>query len=150
VKGELGTAIGVLALVLAGLVASQSQNPNRTIAAPENAADQPTVKVIEVTARKYEYSPREMHVKVGTRVQWKVRALDRTHGMKISLYPEGAPEGGQPGLRFTELQDNWKLEKDQERIIEFVAVRPGTYPIKCSVVCGLGHRGMKGKLVVEE
>ncbi len=150
-KAVLGTTIGVVALLLAGSVASQPQNPSRATSAQDNAAaGQATVKVIEVTARRYEYTPSEIRVKKGARVQLKVRALDRTHGMKISLYPEGAAEDGQPGLRFTEPQNNWKLEKDQERVIEFVAERAGTYPIKCSVFCGLGHGGMKGKLVVEE
>ena len=150
-KALLGTTIGVVALLLAGSVASQPQNPSRATSAQDNAAvGQATVKVIEVTARKYEYTPSEIRVKKGTRVQLKIRALDRTHGFKISLYPEGAGEKGQPGLRLTEQQDSWKIEKGQERVIEFVAERAGTYPFKCSVFCGLGHRGMKGKLVVEE
>jgi len=89
-------------------------------------------------------------VKKGTRVQLKIRALDRTHGFKISPYPEGAAKDAQPGLRFAEQQDSWKIEKEQERVIEFVAERAGTYAFKCSVFCGLGHGGMKGKLVVEE
>jgi len=108
-----------------------------------------SVQVVEMTAKKYEYSPDEIHVKKGTRVQLKIRAIDRTHGFKIRLYPEGAPEKGEPGLRMEEAQNNFKLEENQERTIEFVAERPGTYIFRCSVVCGMGHRGMSGKIIVE-
>ncbi len=138
----LGIAVLSGAFLLAGNLAGQQQNP----ATP--AAQQ--VQTIEMTAKKYEYTPGEIRVKKGARVQLKIRALDRTHGFKISLYPEGAAESGTPGLRFEPPQDNWKLEKEQERVIAFVAERAGTYPFKCSNFCGLGHRGMKGKLIVEE
>jgi len=154
----LGATVALAVFFLGGNLAGQQQSLGNTTtgqvnssARPENATgDQAQAKVIELTAKKYEYSPAEIHVKKGTRVQLKIRALDRTHGFKINPYPEGAAENGQPGLRFTEQQDSWKIEKEQERVIEFVAERTGTYLFKCSVFCGLGHRGMKGQLVVEE
>lgn len=108
------------------------------------------VKVVEMTARKYEYSPPEVRVKKGMRVQLKIRALDRTHGFKIALYPEGAGESGAAGLKFDPAQENFKLAEKEERVIEFVAERAGNYPFKCSVFCGLGHSKMKGVLIVEE
>ena len=60
-----------------------------------------------------------------------------------------AEKAGPSGLVFTPGQRNYKLEKGEERVIEFVAERPGTYRFKCSVFCGFGHRGMRGKLIVE-
>lgn len=140
-RRALGIAIVVAPFVLAETLVGQQQNPS--------AATEP-VQVIAVTAKKYEYTPGEIHVKKGIRVQLKIRALDRTHGFKINLYPEGVGQSGMPGLRFESPQNSWKLEKDQERVIEFVAERAGTYPFKCSNFCGFGHMGMKGKLVVEE
>ncbi len=110
----------------------------------------PQVKVVEMTAKKYEYSPSEIRVKKGARVQLKIRATDRSHGFKIALYPEGAGESGAAGLKFDPPQENFKLGEKEERVIEFVAERAGNYPFKCSVFCGLGHSGMKGLLVVEE
>jgi cytochrome c oxidase subunit 2 len=107
------------------------------------------VQVVEMTAKKYDYSPDEIRVKQGTRVQLKIRAIDRTHGFKIRLYPEGTPEKGEPGLRMADNQNNFKLEENQERTIEFVAERPGIYIFRCSVFCGMGHRGMSGKIIVE-
>jgi cytochrome c oxidase subunit 2 len=113
------------------------------------ARTEASVQVVEMTAKKYAYSPDEIRVKQGTRVQLKIRATDRTHGFKIRLYPEGTPEKGEPGLRMADNQNNFKLEENQERTIEFVAERPGTYTFRCSVVCGMGHRGMSGKIIVE-
>ena len=141
-KRLLATGVLVTAAAFAANLAARQQGEVKP-------SDEPA-QVIEVTAKKYEYSPGEIRVKKGTKIRLKVRALDRTHGLEFKLYPEGAAENGPPGLRFAEPQSNWKIEKDQERIIEFVAERAGTYSFKCSLFCGLGHRGMKGKLVVEE
>ena len=129
-------------LGLAVSLAFAQPSSTQTAAAP--------VKVIEMTAKKYDYTPSEIRVKKGTRVQLKIRATDRAHGFKIALYPEGSGESGGPGLKFDPQQENWKLAQNEERVIEFVAERAGNYPFKCSVFCGLGHSGMKGMLIVEE
>ena len=113
------------------------------------AKTEESVQVVEMTAKKYGYSPDEIRVKKGTRVQLKIRATDRTHGFKIRLYPEGTPEKGEHGLQMKDNHNEFKLEQNQERIIEFVAVRPGTFVFRCSVFCGMGHRGMNGKVIVE-
>ena len=115
------------------------------------AADAP--HVIEVTAKAYEFTPNEIHVRKGEPVQIKLRTVDRAHGLTVNLYPEGASEDGNPGLLFEHPQDTAKVEKGKDRVIEFVAARPGTYDFKCSVQCsmfGHGHDRMTGKLVVEE
>ena len=136
--------IGFAAISLAGvLVAGASLRAGAQVKTEE------PVQVVEMTAKKYAYSPEEIRVKKGTRVQLKIRATDRTHGFKIQLYPEGTPEKGEPGLRIADNQINFKLEENQERTIEFVAERPGTYIFRCSVFCGMGHRGMNGKVIVE-
>jgi len=115
------------------------------------AADSP--HVIEVTAKAYEFTPNEIHVKKGERVQIKLRTVDRAHGLNLNLYPEGASDDGNPGLLFEHPQDNAKVEKGKDRVIEFVAARAGTYDFKCSVQCsmfGHGHDKMTGRLIVEE
>lgn len=112
-------------------------------------SQEPPVQVVEMTAKKYEYSPDEIHVKVGIRVQLKVRALDRAHGLKVDLYPKGEPEEGPPGLKFVDERNNVRVEKNEVQVLEFVAERPGRYQFECSVFCGLGHHGMDGWLIVE-
>ena len=109
--------------------------------------------VIEVTAKTFEFIPNEIHVRAGERVEIRLRTVDRAHGLKLDLYPEGTSEEGPPGLTFDHPQDDAKVEKNKDRVIEFTAARPGTYDFKCSVKCsmlGHGHDRMTGKLIVEE
>src|SRR5712672_627740 len=123
------------------------------IAKTQNSPAADTPHVIEMTAKAYEFTPNEIHVTKGERVQIKLRTADRAHGLTLNLYPEGASEDGNAGLLFEHPQDAAKVEKGKDRVIEFVAARPGTYEFKCSVQCsmfGHGHDKMIGKLVVEE
>lgn len=106
-------------------------------------------QAIEVTAKKYEFNPAAIRVKRGARIQLKITALDRTHGFKINLYPDGSDSKGDPGLAFVSKADCFKIEKDSPTIIEFTANVPGTYAFHCCNRCGLGHGGMKGQVVVE-
>jgi len=108
------------------------------------------VQVIEITAKKYEYSNSPVHVKVGAKVQLKITAIDHDHGFKIGSVPDGASSGDKAGLVFTSEQECWLLKKGETTLIEFVAQTPGNYSFKCCHTCGLGHRGMKGQIVVEQ
>ena len=107
------------------------------------------VQVIEITARKYEYSVSPVHVKLGVKVQLKIIASDHDHGFKIGVVPEGSAPSGTPGLVFTSGQDCWLLRKGETTSIEFVAQTPGTYTFKCCHTCGPGHKGMKGQVIVD-
>ena len=109
-----------------------------------------SVKVIEISAKKYEFTPSEIHVKKGAKVQLRVHSTDETHGAKLSLYPEGSKDKSTPGLKFDQPEQNGKVEKDTDQVLEFVAVREGTYEFKCAKLCGIGHGRMKGKLIVEQ
>jgi cytochrome c oxidase subunit II len=106
-------------------------------------------QVVEVTARKYEYSPAPIHVKSGTKIQLKITAADHDHGFSISTVPDGSDSNGSAGLVFTSPQECWQLKKGETTTIEFLAQTPGTYSFKCCHVCGLGHRGMKSQIVVD-
>jgi cytochrome c oxidase subunit II len=112
-------------------------------------AQEPSVQVIEMTAKKYEFSASPVHIKAGTKVQLKITASDHDHGFKISTTPENAKGGSAPGLIFTASDDCVLLKKGETVTVEFLAKTPGTYEFKCCKSCGLGHRGMKGQLVVE-
>ncbi|MFZ0884858.1 MAG: cupredoxin domain-containing protein [Candidatus Acidiferrales bacterium] len=117
----------------------------RAIAAAQTSAP----RVIEVSAKKYEFTPAEIHVKQGARVELKVHSVDETHGIKIDVYPEGAKDKSKPGLLFDHPETNGKVEKNVDQVLDFVAVEPGTYDFKCAKLCGMGHRHMQGKLIVE-
>ena len=107
-------------------------------------------QVIEITAKKYEYSTSPVHVKAGAKVQLKITAIDHDHGFKIGNVPDGASSNDKAGLIFTSEQECWQLKKGETTMIEFVAQTPGTYSFKCCHTCGLGHRGMKGQIIVEQ
>jgi cytochrome c oxidase subunit 2 len=111
-------------------------------------ADQ-DIQVIEVTAKKYEFSPSPIRVKRGAKVQLRITALDRTHGFKINLNPDGSDQKNDPGLVFSSNEDCFRLEKGIPTVVQFVARTPGTYSFHCCNRCGLGHGGMKGQLIME-
>jgi heme/copper-type cytochrome/quinol oxidase subunit 2 len=108
------------------------------------------VQVIEITAKKYEYSNSPIHLKVGTKVQLKITAIDHDHGFKIGSVPDDASSNDKVGLVFASEQECWQLKKGETTMIEFVAQTPGTYSFKCCHTCGLGHKGMKGRIIVEQ
>lgn len=91
------------------------------------------VREVQMTAKKYEFSPNSIHVKKGEHVKLVITATDRDHGIKIEAF-----------------HIEQKLKKGEPTTIEFTPDKAGSFPFKCSVVCGFGHRGMKGMLIVEE
>jgi|ERR1700722_2474422 len=66
------------------------------LATPANAQSDANTKVIELSAKKYEFSQTEIRVPKGTRVELKVHSVDDTHGVKLDVYPEGAKQKGTP------------------------------------------------------
>ena len=105
--------------------------------APRYAAqnDKSTLQAheIQVTAKKYEFSPNPIRVKKGEPVKLIITATDHDHGFSLEAF-----------------HIKQKLKKGEPATIEFTPDKAGTFPFKCSVFCGMGHGGMKGALVVEE
>jgi heme/copper-type cytochrome/quinol oxidase subunit 2 len=112
------------------------------------ARDQ-NLQVIELVAKKYDYSPAPVHVKAGSMVRLKITAVDHDHGFRIGVGPDGAKANDKDGLIFASPQDCWQLKKGETTTIEFLAQISGTYTFRCCHTCGLGHRGMKGQIVVD-
>lgn len=88
---------------------------------------------IQVTAKKYQFNPNVISVKKGEHVKLIITALDHDHGFKLAAF-----------------DINQLLKKGAATTIELTADKAGTFPFQCSHFCGMGHKGMKGKLVVEE
>lgn len=103
----------------AGMIPAQST-------APETPVE------FQMTAQRYAFTPTEIKVKRGTRVRVVITALDGEHGFKLPAF---------------EIEQ--ALSKGAAVTVEFTADRPGRFPYQCSHVCGLGHRKMKGLLIVE-
>ena len=88
---------------------------------------------IQVTAKKYEFSPNPIRVKKGKPVKLIVTAIDHDHGIEIEAF-----------------HIKQKLKKNEPTTIEFTPDKAGSFPFKCSVFCGIHHGSMKGTLIVEE
>ena len=118
------------------VIAVTLQSPTRASllqnSEPGTGGNGDTREVI-VTAKKYEYDPAVITVKKGDRVKLIVTAVDHDHGLKIEAF-----------------HIDQLLKKGESTNIEFSADVAGTFPFQCSHFCGLGHKGMKGELIVEE
>ena len=107
----------------------------RTVAqaAKDTGTPMQGVHEIQVTLRKYEFTPRLLRVRKGEQVKLVMVAADHDHGFKLD-----------------DFNINQKIPKGATVVVEFTANKAGTFQFRCSNVCGSGHRNMKGTLVVEE
>ena len=106
-------------------------------------------RIVQVTAKNFEFAPPVIHMKAGEKIQLKVTSVDRTHGIHINPFPEGGQPNTSPGLSFTYGDDCLKLKKDLTNTLEFTAEAPGAYAFSCCKNCGTGHARMKGQIIVE-
>jgi len=93
---------------------------------------EPEARLIPITARRFEFNPREITLKRGETVKLQLRSEDVQHGFFVR--PLGIDEDIVPG-RMTE-----------------VVVTPqaaGRYTTICDHFCGAGHGNMKMTIVVE-
>ncbi len=114
----------ILCALLVGFSLSATANPSPP--SPQGAEE------IRMTAKKYEFDPNVITVHQGEKVRLIITALDRDHGFELAAF----------GI-------NQKLKKGVPTTVEFTADKAGTFTFRCSEFCGLGHRRMKGKLVVK-
>ena len=105
---------------------------SRVVKVGSQAPADASVRDIDVCAKKYKFIPTTIEVPVNTLVRIHLTAVDRRHGFEIKSF-EGSCVKYKPGEPVT---------------VEFYADKVGEYEFKCCNYCGLGHRKMKGKLVV--
>jgi plastocyanin len=109
--------LGLFVIMTATFFSTSMPVPDSRAQSSENNGG---LQVIEVTTKKYEFSPSPIRVKQGTRVQLTITATDRAHGFKIKAYPEGTHPTDSPGLIFSSAQSCERIEKHQTTTIEFV------------------------------
>ena len=90
------------------------------------------VKEFKMTAKQFAFTPGTIEVNKGDRVRLIVTSTDVPHGISIPEY----------GI-------NKRLDPGKPATIEFTADKEGTFTAYCSVFCGAGHSGMRGKLIVK-
>lgn len=84
------------------------------------------VRIIEVNASRFAYSPDVIKVKRGEHVRIVINNEDTTHGISI------------PDLNVNGIGS-----------VEFTADKIGTFEFRCPTFCGEGHKEMTGTLIVE-
>ncbi len=90
-------------------------------------------QVIQITAKKFEYNPKEISVKKGVPAVLQFTSLDRLHGFNC------------PGLKI-----RMDIVPGKVNTLRFVPDKAGTFPFHCDNFCGTGHEGMKGTITVTE
>lgn len=95
------------------------------------AQDAAEPRVIELTARRFTYTPNEIALKAGERVVIAIRSIDFVHGMNL------------PDLHM-------RLDLVPGRItkLELHPKTPGVIDFVCDNFCGDGHEEMHGRFVV--
>ena len=110
-------ALGVVALALMG-------------EAPVARADEP--RVIGISAKRFAFSPSEIHLKSGETVTLRISSGDVVHGLYLKALGIDAEIG--PG-KTTE--------------VTFTPRVPGRFTAICDHFCGAGHGNVHMELVVE-
>jgi cytochrome c oxidase subunit 2 len=88
---------------------------------------------ILMTVKRFEYSPREIHLKRGAPVVLEITSLDVPHG--FNLPDLGVRADVVPGV-----PTRVRLTPD----------KVGTFTFRCDVFCGSGHEELDGTIVVTD
>ncbi|HEY7113308.1 MAG TPA: cupredoxin domain-containing protein [Thermoanaerobaculia bacterium] len=123
----IASRIAVLPLSLAVFALATLASFAQDAAAPAAPA-----RKITVTARKYEFNPAKIEMKVGEPVEITLQAEDTTHGFTCKDL----------GV------EKVVVEKGQSQSFVVTPQKAGTYEFKCAKWCGFGHGKMKGEIVV--
>ena len=91
------------------------------------------VKEIEVSAKKYEFTPAEIEVPLNTLLRLHLKATDKEHGFELKSVKDSCVKF-KPGAPAT---------------VEFYADKAGELEFNCCKFCGMGHGKMKGKIIVK-
>ena len=91
------------------------------------------VKEIEVSAKKYEFTPPEIEVPVNTLLRLHLKATDKEHGFELKSMKDSCV----------------KFKPEAPATLEFYADKAGELEFSCCKFCGMGHGKMKGKIIVK-
>jgi cytochrome c oxidase subunit II len=103
-----------------------------TSVAATDTTDTAEPRVVELTAKRFEYSPKEITLKRGEPVTLRIHSEDVAHGLfskKLKLDADILPKNT------TE--------------VTITPEEAGTFTAICNHFCGAGHGGMKLKIVVQ-
>ena len=123
-----------LLLLTVGCSSTPRTGPNSPLNSPAvggEPANCEGAQVIKITAKRFEYSPNEITLKLGVPVILELTSEDVQHGFSC------------PGL-------NLHAEIDPGRITRLCVVPKtlGRYDFHCDIFCGMGHGDMRGTIIV--
>jgi heme/copper-type cytochrome/quinol oxidase subunit 2 len=87
--------------------------------------------VMTVVMKKWEIVPSRIVLPQGAHVELIVHSADVEHGFNV------------PALAINE-----PVRQSKPAIVRFLAEKPGTYLMRCSIACGKGHDRMTGSIVI--
>lgn len=90
-------------------------------------------EVIKITAKRFEYNPKEITLKKGVPVILEFTSLDRLHGFKCSGL----------GIRTD-------IESGKVARVPVTPQKVGDFEFHCDIFCGSGHGNMVGMIHVVE
>jgi len=93
----------------------------------------PPEQVIQITAKRFEYNPKEITLKQGVPVVLEFTSLDRLHGFKC-----------------TELGVRADIKLGQVARVPLNPQKVGDFEFHCDNFCGSGHGNMTGIIHVVE
>jgi len=93
----------------------------------------PAERVIQITAKKFEFNPGSITLKKGEPVVFEISSDDRKHGFNLRAF--GVRSDLVPG----------KVSR-----IRFTPDKTGKFTFSCDIFCGDGHEDMSGTVVVTE
>jgi cytochrome c oxidase subunit 2 len=91
-------------------------------------------KVIEIAAERFTFTPSEIRVKAGTRLEIRLQSDDTAHGFHIvgTDVDVELPKRGRGAATVT------------------FQPQAGRYTFECSQICGAGHEFMRGVIIATE
>jgi cytochrome c oxidase subunit II len=101
------------------------------LAAPAARADAP--RVIEITAKRFQFTPNQITLKKGQPTILRLRSADVTHGFYMKAL----------GIDAT-------IEPGKDTDVPVTPKAAGKFTVICDHFCGSGHGNMKMTIVVEE
>lgn len=92
------------------------------------------VQVIDISAERFSFTPSEIRVKAGTRLEIRLRSDDTSHGFRIigTDIDVELPKRGRGVTTVT------------------FAPSAGRHTFECSHLCGAGHSFMRGVIIASE
>lgn len=95
-------------------------------------------RVVEIVAERFQFTPAEITLEVGTTVEFRLTSEDTDHGFRIVG----------PGDISVDIDVAIPKRNRGEASVLFSPTEPGEYRFECSRICGAGHRYMTGAIEV--